>query len=162
MLADTSPPLRRWWIDESTLLAASNPNDADLSALRAEGFGVAVSLLDANQQRPGYDPRSAAGSGWMLYTIPIDQRAATPTLVQACEFAALLGAVNHVTKSLVFCKDGVARSAFMGAVYWIAKGVPVNAAIARVAMSANVDAAWGKNSEEVLRSFEKLGWRIPS
>ncbi|HEX7889284.1 MAG TPA: hypothetical protein VF522_08005 [Ramlibacter sp.] len=154
--------MRRWWIDESTILATSNPSDDDLSALRAEGFGVAVSLLDASHQRPGYDPRSAASSGWMLYTIPIDQRAATPTLVQACEFAALLGAVCNVTKSLVFCKDGVARSAFMGAVYWIAKGVPVNTAIARVTTSANVETAWGRSSEEVLRSFEKLGWRIPS
>jgi hypothetical protein len=162
MLADISPSMRRWWIDESILLAASNPSDDDLSALRAEGFGVAVSLLDANHQRPRYDSGWAASSGWMLYTIPIDHRAASPTLVQACEFAALLGAVRNVTKSLVFCKDGLARSAFMGAVYWIAKGVPVSTAIARVNLRANADTAWGKSAEEVLRSFEKLGWRIPS
>jgi hypothetical protein len=162
MLAETSPSMRRWWIDESIVLAGSNPSDDDLSALRAEGFGVAVSLLDANHQRPRYDPRSAASSGWMLYTIPIDHRAATPTLVQACEFVALVGAVRTVTKSLVFCKEDPSRSAFMGAVYWIAKGVPVNTAIARVTRSANMDMAWRKGAEEGLRSFEKLGWRIPS
>ncbi len=162
MIAESSPSMRRWWIDESIVLAASNPSDADLSALRAEGFGVAVSLLDASHQRPGYDPMSAAGSGWMLYTIPIDHRAATPTLVQACEFVALVGAVCNVTKSVVLCNDGLSRSPFMGAVYWIARGVPVNTAIARVTMSANVDAAWRKSAEELLRSFEKLGWRIPS
>ena len=154
--------MRRWWIDESTLLAANNPSDDDLSALRADGFGVAVSLLDTNHQRPRHDPRSATSSGWMLYRIPIDHRAASPTLVQACEFAALLGAVGSVTKSLVFCNEGVAGSAFMGAVYWIAKGVPATTAIARVTLSANADMAWAKSSEEVLRSFEKLGWRIPS
>ena len=161
MPAGSSPSMRRWWIDEATVLAGSNPSDADLSALRAEGFGVAVSLLDTSHQRPNYDAQSAARSGWMLYTIPIDHRAAAPTLVQACEFAALAGAVGKATKSLVFCKDGVARSAFMGAVYWIAKGVPLADAVARVSMSANVDAAWAMNSQEVLRSFEKLGWRIP-
>ena len=162
MPAETSPFLRKWWIDESVVLAASNPSDDELSALRANGFGVAVSLLDADHQRPRYDPKSAASSGWMLYAIPIDHGAATPTLVQACEFAALVGAVGNVTKSLVFCKDGQSRSAFMGAVYWIAKGVPASTAIARVSMSANLDTAWARSSEEVLRRFEKLGWRIPS
>jgi len=162
MHAESSPSMRRWWIDESTVLAGCNPSDDDLSVLRAEGFGVAVSLLDANHQRPRYDPKSATSSGWMLYTIPIDHRAATPTLVQACEFVALVGALRNVTKSLVVCKDGLAPSAFMGAVYWIAKGVPVSTAIARVSLSANVDTAWARSSEEVLRSFENLGWRIPS
>jgi len=162
MLAESDSSMRRWWIDESTVLAASSPSDDDLSALRAEGFGVAVSLLDAKHQRPQYDARSAASSGWMVYMIPIDHRAATPTLVQACEFVALMGAVRNVAKSLVFCNDGLARSAFMGAVYWIARGVPVSTAIARVTLSANADPAWGKSAEDVLRSFEKLGWRIPS
>lgn len=162
MPAARSPSLRRWWIDESTVLATSSPSDEDLSALRGEGFGVAVSLLDADHQRPRYDAKSAAGSGWMLYRIPIDHRAAAPTLLQACEFAALLGAVGNTTRSLVFCNDGVARSAFMGAVYWIAKGVPLRTAMERVTTSANVDAAWGRNSEDVLRSFERLGWRMPS
>src|SRR3954470_19427748 len=99
MLAESNSSMRTWWIDESTLLAASNPSDHDLSALRAKGFGVAVSLLDANHQPPKYDARSAADSGWMLYMIPVD-RTATPTLVQACEFVALMGAVRNVTKSL--------------------------------------------------------------
>src|SRR5262245_45419376 len=98
MHAESSPSMRRWWIDEATVLASSNPTDDDLSALRAEGFGLAVSLLDENHQRPRYDPRSAASSGWMLYTIPVDHQADTPTLIQACEFVALVGAVSHVTK----------------------------------------------------------------
>jgi hypothetical protein len=162
MPAESSRSLRRWWIDEATVLAGSNPYDDDLSALRAEGFGVAVSLLDPSQQRHNFDPGLAVGSGWMLYTIPIDHRAAAPTLVQACEFVALLGAVSNVTKSLVFCNDGVGRSAFMGAVYWIAKGIPVSTAMARVTLSSRVDITWQESSEEVLRSFKKLGWRIPS
>jgi len=132
MPAESKSFMRRWWIDESTVLAGSNPSDGELSALRAEGFGVAVSLLDSDQ-RPGYDARSAVDRGWMLYMIPIDHRADTPTLVQACEFVALMGAVGNATKSLVFCNDGLARSPFMGAVYWIAKGVPVRTAMARVA-----------------------------
>lgn len=160
MLADSNSSMRRWWIHDSTVLATSNPSDDDLSALRAEGFGVAVSLLDAIHQRPKYDARSATDSGWLLYTIPIDHRA-SPTLVQACEFIALIGAVSNVAKSLVFCNDGLARSAFMGAVYWIAKGIPVSTAVARVNTSAAADVAWGTNAEEILRSFEKLGWRIP-
>ena len=162
MLATSTPSLRRWWIEEPTLVAASSPSDEDLSALRAEGFGVAVSLLDANHQRPRYDVTAATGNGWMLYTIPIDHHVACPTLIQACEFVALVGAVSRATRSLVFCKDGVARSAFMGAVYWIARGVPVSAAIERVSTSANVDSTWIGNSAEVLGSFEKLGWRLPA
>ena len=47
MLTESSPSMRRWWIDESIVLASSNPSDDDLSALRSEGFCVAVSLLDA-------------------------------------------------------------------------------------------------------------------
>jgi hypothetical protein len=62
--------------------------------------------------------------------------------VQACEFAALMGAVLRSTKSLVYCNDGLRRSAFMGAVYWIARGLSAAQAQERVCVSAGVASAW--------------------
>ena len=151
--------MRKWWIDESSLLASSHPSDGLLAHLRAEGFGLGVSLLE-KQQPPRYDKKSAEVAGWGIYKIPIEQ-GATPSLVQVCEFIALLGAVSQATKVLVFCDTGLGRSAFMGAVYWIAKGLTASAATARVASSAGVDPAWNNDGwDEVLRDFEQLRWRI--
>lgn len=147
-----------WWIDESMLLASSHPSDEGLARLRAEGFDLAVSLLDRNKQPPRYDKNSAAIAGWAIYRIPIEE-GATPSLVQVCEFTALIGAVPKATKTLVFCERPSGRQAFMGAVYWIAKGLTVAAATARVASSAGL--GWKTEAgDEVLRKFEQLGWRI--
>lgn len=141
---------REWWVDEARLLAGSPPGDGDLARLRADGFGLAVSLTADR----------AALEGWTVYAIPIEDGQA-PSLVQACEFAALMGAVLRSTKSLVFCNDGLRRSAFMGAVYWIARGLSAAQAQERVCFSAGVasawpDARWG----DVLARFEQLHWRF--
>ena len=150
------------WIDESHLLASSNPSDEGLAQLRAQGFGLAVSLLDKKKQPPRYDKKSAASAGWAIYSIPIEE-GTTPSLVQACEFIALIGAVPKATRTLVFCDRGLGRSPFMGAVYWIAKGLTATAATARVASSAGVEPGWKTQAgDEVLRKFEQLQWRIHS
>lgn len=150
----------KWWIDESMLLASSHPSDEGLARLRAQGFSLAVSLLDENKQPPRYDKKSAVIAGWAIYSIPI-QEGATPSLVQVCEFTALIGAVPKATKTLVFCDRGRRHSAFMGAVYWIAKGLTVTAATARVASSAGVNPGWKtEGGDQVLRKFKQLRWRI--
>jgi len=150
------------WIDESKLLASSNPSDEGLARLRADGFGLAVSLLVESKQPPRYNKKSAASAGWAIYAIPIEE-GAIPSLVQACEFIALIGAVPKATRTLVFCDRGLGRSPFMGAVYWIAKGLTVAAATARVASSAGVEPGWKTQAgDEVLRKFEQLQWRIHS
>jgi hypothetical protein len=49
----------------------------------------------------------------------------------------------------------------MSAVYWIAKGLTVTAATARVASSAGMNPGWKTEAgDEVLRKFEQLRWRI--
>ena len=152
--------MRTWWIDESSLLAGSNPSKHHLARLREERFGLAVSLLDEKRTLPRYDQQSAASAGWSIYRIPI-QEDSVPSLVQVCEFAALMGAVPPATKTLVFCDGGRRHSAFMGAVYWIAKGLKVSEAVARVASSAGMDGSWRTDvGDNVLRKFEQLGWRI--
>lgn len=152
--------MRRWWIEEARVLASSNPSDEHLAQLRIDGFGLAVSLLDEKKQRQSYDRKSAASAGWGIYPIPVEP-GGTPSLVQACEFVALVGATAQATKSLVFCDKGLGGSAFMGAVYWIAKGLTTSAATARVASSAGVDPGWKSQGwDEALRKFEQLGWRI--
>lgn len=152
--------MRTWWIDQSALLAGSNPGDAHLARLRERRFSLAVSLLDESRDPPKYDRRSAASAGWSIYRIPIDE-GGVPSLVQVCEFAALMGALPRSTKTLVFCDSGLECSAFMGAVYWIGKGRAVADAIALIAGSAGMDPgqiAGGR--EEVLRRFAQLRWRI--
>jgi len=150
----------KWWIDESNLLASSHPSDEGLARLHAEGFSLAVSLLDENKQPPRYDKKVATTAGWAIYSIPIVE-GATPSLVQVCEFTALIGAVPKATRTLVFCDNRSGRQAFMGAVYWIAKGLTLAAATARVSSSAGVDPGWKTEAgDEVLRKFEQLGWRI--
>jgi protein-tyrosine phosphatase len=153
--------LPKWWIDRSWLLAGSNPTDEMLAGLRSQSFSLAVSLLD-RQRSPKYDKHSAATSGWGVYRIPFDE-GATPSLVQVCEFTAFVGAVSQseARKILVFCDSGTGRSAFMGAVYWVAKGLNATAAKALVASNAGVKTPWsGRDWDEVLLAFEKLRWRI--
>lgn len=152
--------MRTWWIHESAVLAGSNPSDEHLASLRDRRFSLAVSLLDEKKHPPRYDRKSAASAGWAIYRIPIAE-GAVPSLVQVCEFAALMGAVPQATKTLVFCDAGLGRSAFMGAAYWIAKGLSTSAAIARVGSSAGVEPDWQTKAwDEVLGKFERLRWRI--
>jgi protein-tyrosine phosphatase len=151
---------KSWWIHEARLLAGSNPTNQDLSPLRAQGFSLAVSLLDEKTQHPRYDRKAATDGGWGIYPIPIEE-GEPPSLVQMCEFASLIGAAAKATKILVFCDNGLGRSAFMGAVYWIAKGLSAIEATSRVARSAGVDRAWSAEDWHAgLRRFEALQWRI--
>jgi hypothetical protein len=142
---------RAWWIDEAAVLAGSVPGEDEAARLRAEGFGLAVSLKHERKRLAGLS----------VYSIPIGEGHA-PSLVQACEFAALMGAVASSTRSLVFCDNGLGRSSFMGAIYWIAKGLTVDDAVARVARSSGVAPVWPDGRwHDVLVGFERLGWRFP-
>src|SRR5438309_529578 len=71
-----SEPKRAWWIHKSLLLASSNPADCELAWLRAQGFKVAVSLLEEHSERPRYDRASATRGGWSIYSMPISEGAA--------------------------------------------------------------------------------------
>jgi hypothetical protein len=152
--------VKSWWIDESRLLAGSNPATRDLSPLRADGFTLAVSLLDERTQPARYDKKAASDRGWGVYKIPIED-GVTPSLVQMCEFASLVGVASRTTKVLVFCDIGIGRSAFMGAVYWIAKGLSTAEATTLVERSAGVERAWNEEALNAgLRKFEALRWKI--
>src|SRR5262249_32898697 len=120
-----------WWIDKPSVLASSNPSDEDLARHRTSGFSVLVSLLEEKRQPPRYDKLSAALAGWAIYQVPIEEGGAA-SLDQLSEFTARLRHFPEGTKILIHCESGLGRSAFMGAVYWMAKGLKASAAIARV------------------------------
>lgn len=144
-----------WWIDEPRVMASSNPTDQDLARLRVDGFGVAVSFLEESKQPPRYDGRSAAVAGWSIHSIPIEEGRA-PSLEQVSEFTARMRALPEGTKVLVFCESGLGRSALMGAVYWIARGLTVRGAIGRV-QRAGLKPDWKTaEREKLLREYEKL------
>jgi|SRR5689334_3025246 len=78
-----------WWIDEPRIRGSANPTDGNLQLLRAEGFTIALSLLEEGKQPPRYDKQSALAAGWTIYSIPIEEGAA-PSLEQIREFVHLL------------------------------------------------------------------------
>jgi protein-tyrosine phosphatase len=117
-----------WWIDEPSVKGSRNPSDADLRGLRAQGFSVAVSLLEESKQPPSYDKKSAEGNGWSIHSIPIAENLA-PSLEQIRDFVMRLTRLLKGTKVLVFCQSGRGRTACMGAAYWIAKGLTASVAI---------------------------------
>lgn len=144
-----------WWIDKPRVIASSNPSDQDLARLRAQGFGVAVSFLEESRQPPEYDGRSAAAAGWAFHSIPIEEGRA-PSLEQVLEFTARMRAMPEGTNVLVFCESGLGRSALMGAVYWIARGLTASEAIVRV-QRAGLKPDWRTaERERLLREYEKL------
>ena len=152
--------MKSWWIHESRLLSGSNPANRDLLPLRADGFSLAISLLDERTQAARYDKKAAIERGWGIYKLPIED-GVTPSLVQMCEFASLVGVASKTTKVLVFCDIGLDRSAFMGAVYWIAKGLSTAEATALVERSAGVERAWNEADWHAgLRKFEALRWKV--
>jgi protein-tyrosine phosphatase len=124
-------PTYSWWIDEPRVMASSNPSDEDLARLRAQGFSVVVSLLDEKAQPPRYDKKAAALAGWVIWSVPVGEGGA-PSLDQLSELTARMRALPEGTKVLVHCESGLGRSAFLGAVYWVAKGLPASEAVARV------------------------------
>ena len=120
-----------WWVDEPRVKASGNPTDDDLAGLRTQGFSRVVSFLEENKQPPRYDKKSAAAAGWAFYSIPIEEGGA-PSPAQLGEFMAQARNWPEGTQTLMHCESGRGRTAFMGAVYWIARGQPANEAIARV------------------------------
>jgi protein-tyrosine phosphatase len=120
-----------WWIDEPLLKGSGNPSDEDLARLRAQGFSVGISLLEENKQPPRYAKQLALDAGWSIYSIPIEEGCA-PALDQIHEFTAQLEALPPGAKVLVFCESGLGRTAFMGAVYWVKKGLSSSDATTRI------------------------------
>jgi protein tyrosine phosphatase (PTP) superfamily phosphohydrolase (DUF442 family) len=104
----------RWWIDEPIVRGSGNPGDEDLERLRAQGFSVAVSLLEESKQPPRYAKRPAEDSGWAIYSIPVAENHA-PSLEQIGEFIGRLKGLPPEMKVVVFCQSGLGRTACMGA-----------------------------------------------
>ena len=147
-------PTFTWWIDEPVLKGSANPTDKDLAELRVQGFATAVSLLEEDKQPPRYDKTSAQAAGWSIYSLPIEEGSA-PSLDQIREFTNRLGAMQPVTKVLVFCESGLGRTAFMGAVYWVDKRLSANGAIARVSEGCGATDWATPERQQVLAEYER-------
>lgn len=117
-------------------MGSGNPTDEDLARHRAQRFRFAVSLLEEDKQPPRYNKKSAALAGWSIYSIPIEEGRA-PSLDQIRDFTVCLTALPKGTKILVFCESGLGRTAVMGAVYWIMKGLMASEAITRVSNASS-------------------------
>jgi len=150
---------RTWWFDEPLVLASGNPGDEELARLRARGFSVMVSLLEEGKEPARYDRQAAPLAGWSIHSIPVKEGGA-PSLDQIRDFTALLAGLRDSTRVLVHCESGLGRSAFMGAAYWIARGLTAREAIARV-QQATASADW-RTAERArrLQQYEKLLLRV--
>jgi atypical dual specificity phosphatase len=148
-----------WWIDEPWLMGSSNPTDEELADLRADGFTVLVCLLDPTEQHPRYDVETVRQAGWSCHTIPIkDFRA--PSIEQLEEFVRLVDGAGGQTKMLVHCEGGIGRTGTMAAAYWIARGLTVAEAIARI-RKAWRGAVETEDQKRVLRRFADRLDRAP-
>lgn len=143
-----------WWIDEPLIKGSGNPTDEDLADLRRQGFTAAISLLEEDKQPPRYNKRSAADSGWSIYSIPIPEGSAA-SMDQTREFITNLNRFPQGTRLLVFCQSGLGRTAFMGAVYWIAKGLSSSDAIARVSEACRATDWVTPERQQVLTEYER-------
>jgi hypothetical protein len=146
---------RTWWINEPLVIAASNPTGEDLACLRAEGFSIVFSFLDEKKQPPKYDEISTAATGWVICSSPIEE-GGVPSLEQLAASTALVKALPSRTKILMHCESGLGRTAFMAAAYWIAKGLGIGEAIARVRQAASEDNWINPQRESRLREYAKL------
>ena len=145
--------MHKWWIDEPVLLGSSNPTDADLRHLVADGFSVIVCLLDLDEYLPGYDRDHAASAGWEWHNISIRDFAA-PTLQQIEQFLAIVSSSIPAKKVIVHCRGGIGRTGTMAAAYWIAKGLTSQSAIAHTRERRNY-AVENRHQEAILGEFEK-------
>jgi protein-tyrosine phosphatase len=146
-------PTFTWWIDEPLLKGSSNPTDEDLESLRAQGFSVAVSLLDDSKQPPQYDERIAEDCGWLIHSIPIAENNA-PSLEQIRDFMTRLTGLLEGTKVLVFCESGIGRTACMAAAYWITRGLTSSAAIRRISEACSASDWVTPERQRVLEDYE--------
>ncbi len=140
-----------WWIDEPRLLGSSNPTDRDLERLRRLGFTVLVSLLPEEAQPPRYDVRRAAGLGFARFNIPVEDFR-PPTVDQLEAFVRLVDSLPPDAKTIVHCEAGVGRTGTFAAAYWVARGLTVPEAVARV-RQARPGAVETREQEAVLRQF---------
>src|SRR5262249_10068101 len=125
---------------------ANNPTDEDLVRLRSQGFSVVFSFLDEKEQRPKYDKKCAAASGWRICSFPIEE-GGVASLDQLSDFIASVKAFPGDTRILMHCESGLGRTAFMAAAYWIANGLTAADAIDRVNRAAS-DASWNTPQRE--------------
>lgn len=140
-----------WWIDTPHLIGSSNPTGADLEELQRDGFGVLVSLLDEQEQCPGYDVARAATLGFVRHNIPVKDFHA-PTVEQLAQFVSLVAGLPRGAKTVVHCQGGTGRTGTFAAAYWIAKGLSVSGAIARVRL-ARRHAVETREQERALDDF---------
>lgn len=120
-----------WWIDEPILLGSSNPSDAELESLRLSVFSVLVCLLDLQEQTLQYDVDRGISAGWEWHNIPVRDFKA-PSVAQLREFVSLVRMSLPTKRVLVHCQGGSGRTGTAAAAYWIAKGLSVSEAIAKV------------------------------
>ena len=120
-----------WWIDSPHVLGSENPTTADLEYHRREGFEVLVSLLREQEQAPKYDVEYAKDIGFTRHNIPVKDFH-PPTVDQLLEFIRLVEQLTEGTKIVIHCQAGMGRTGTFAAAYWIAKGMDVGEAIAKI------------------------------
>jgi protein-tyrosine phosphatase len=140
-----------WWIDNPRLLGSCNPTDSDLEQLRRDGFEVLVSLLKEEEQPPRYDVGRARLSGLAIHNIPVKDFC-PPTVGQLEQFVRLIADLPVGAKTIVHCEGGTGRTGTFAAAYWVAKGLTVSEAIARV-RKARPHAVETPEQEAALRDF---------
>jgi protein-tyrosine phosphatase len=139
-----------WWIDNPHLLASRNPTLVDLQQLRLDGFEVLISLLKEDEQSPRYDVARATALGFRRHNIPVKDFC-PPTVAQLEHFWSLIGDARGAN-TIVHCEGGSGRTGTFAAAYWVAKGLKVSDAIARV-REARHHAVETQEQEAVLRDF---------
>ena len=143
----------KWWIDEPVLLGSSNPTDADLKQLIADGFSVIICLLDLDEHQPAYSRCPAAAAGWEWHNISIRDFAA-PTVLQIEQFLALVASSIPQKKVVVHCRGGIGRTGTMAAAYWMTKGLSSQSAIVHT-RERRPYAVENRHQETALVEFEK-------
>jgi atypical dual specificity phosphatase len=140
-----------WWIDSHHVLGSENPTTADLQQFRREGFEVLVSLLCEQEQTPNYDVARAKELGFITHNIPV-RDFNPPTIDQLSKFIEIVEQVPGGTKIVIHCQAGMGRTGTFAAAYWIAKGLDVGEAIAKI-RKARSHAIETREQEAVLKEF---------
>jgi hypothetical protein len=117
---------------------------------RRDGFEVLISLLKEDEQPPRYDVARAVALGFRRYNIPVKDFC-PPTVAQLEHFLSLIGDARGA-KTIVHCEGGSGRTGTFAAAYWVAKGLKVSDAIARV-REARRHAVETPEQEAALRDF---------